>query len=1201
MLADPHVRMARKAVVCARRIRSLVSITFSTSFFAALLLHHSSACAQNAGISLPAVAAGQSNAQTALDKLQSNLKAARDKGDSVAIARTLYAIGRVYLDCDQIDDAQQYFIAALPYIRQAKDRGGLADSLSNLGWIYYRKHAIAQALDAYNEALPIYREVADREGEAETLKGLGHVYRQMGKAQEALDSYQQCRSLLHQLGKTASEADAAESIGDVYSSSGDLPKSIDWYSKALALYRQAGYVASQARTTSNIGSAYLETGDPSKAIAFFSDALPLYRSAGDHAGEGDTLINLGLAYRQTAQLKQSIDSSNQALRIYSQLGDLAGEAKALGQIGACSMDLNQYEEALEHYQRAATLFKAVDDRRNQAIALDNIGSAYVNLDEPQKALDTYAKALPILREISDSSNEAIASYGIGRAYSLLGKPGDAEASYNHALAIYRRAGDQDGQARTLAAIGEVEDTLGRPRNALDAMNQAVALYEKTGRTLSEEAVTLANTGAIYYSLGNMQKALDQLQRAMVLVDVLKDPALEATTLSSIGAIYSTNNQHQKAIDFYDKALALRRKASDPLGEADTLTNLGVTYTDLNKPQKALDCFQQALPIQRKLGDRVGEAYTLNAVARAYSTQGDQQKAFDFYSQALAPGATVGDPLLNAGILFNLMVVRRGARPSLAIFFGKQSVNAVQNVRGNAQSLDKELRSSFLTSKQHYYRTLADTLIDQGRLSEAERVLELLKAREYEDFVRGETPSRHDQVALTATEQEAKALLDAAIQQAGALYQQWFAISNKAARTPEDDKDLKQLRDKMDTGGGSLESCLSQLEELFDKKPVKAQDNAPGSAGALEELVTSRPDAVGLYTLVGDDRYRVIVVSGTSPAATREFAITESDLNHKIEEFRRALNDPDIDPLPAAQQLYKIIVAPVAELLAAAHPKTLFWSLDGALRYIPMAALHDGAHYLVEQYANVIASGTTAPGGSPKPASDSLRAVGLGISRQYEPQLRGLPKVTDELFTVIRDARFRASKGVLPGSIMMNDEFTLDAMENALRQPPPVVHIASHFVFNAGDARGSYLLLAGQQEGGSGYELTLAELNQNDKLRFQGTELLTLSACETGVGGGGHDGREVDGLGTMTQLKGARSVLASLWEVDDESTAGLMREFYSRWVQGAGKLDKAEALRDAQLHLLNPSGGQASGDSGRAASLFTHPHYWAPFILIGNSP
>ena len=90
--------------------------------------------------------------------------------------------------------------------------------------------------------------------------------------------------------------------------------------------------------------------------------------------------------------------------------------------------------------------------------------------------------------------------------------------------------------------------------------------------------------------------------------------------------------------------------------------------------------------------------------------------------------------------------------------------------------------------------------------------------------------------------------------------------------------------------------------------------------------------------------------------------------------------------------------------------------------------------------------------------------------------------------------------------------------------------------------------------------------------------------------GGHDGREVDGLGTMTQLKGARSVLASLWEVDDENTAGLMREFYSRWLQPAGKLDKAEALRDAQLHLLNPSGGQASGDSGRAASLCTHPHY-----------
>jgi CHAT domain-containing protein len=227
-------------------------------------------------------------------------------------------------------------------------------------------------------------------------------------------------------------------------------------------------------------------------------------------------------------------------------------------------------------------------------------------------------------------------------------------------------------------------------------------------------------------------------------------------------------------------------------------------------------------------------------------------------------------------------------------------------------------------------------------------------------------------------------------------------------------------------------------------------------------------------------------------------------------------------------------------------------------------------------------------------------VGLGISRQYEPTLSPLPEVVNELFAVVRDPQLQSSKGVVQGKILMNDDFTEDALKDYLSKAPPVVHIASHFVFNAGDDRGSFLLLAGEKKGGLGYELSLAELNGNKDLNFHGTALLALSACESGVGGMKQDGHEVDGLGTMSQLKGAQAVMASLWEVDDESTADLMGEFYTRWVEGAGRVEKAEALRQAQLQLLNgkilPKPDPRILD---APNNFTHPHYWAPFILMGN--
>ena len=155
---------------------------------------------------------------------------------------------------------------------------------------------------------------------------------------------------------------------------------------------------------------------------------------------------------------------------------------------------------------------------------------------------------------------------------------------------------------------------------------------------------------------------------------------------------------------------------------------------------------------------------------------------------------------------------------------------------------------------------------------------------------------------------------------------------------------------------------------------------------------------------------------------------------------------------------------------------------------------------------------------------------------------------------------------------------------------------------------SWLLLAGKDADTSGYHLTVADFRDNPNLRLDDTALLTLSACETGVGGNAGNGREVDGLAMTAQLKGAQAVLSSLWEVNDASTGQLMADFYKRWATG-GNTMKVEALREAQLDLLR---GKTSGkekaagrgvqtvDAGpQAPAGFAHPYYWAPFILVGN--
>jgi CHAT domain-containing protein len=234
---------------------------------------------------------------------------------------------------------------------------------------------------------------------------------------------------------------------------------------------------------------------------------------------------------------------------------------------------------------------------------------------------------------------------------------------------------------------------------------------------------------------------------------------------------------------------------------------------------------------------------------------------------------------------------------------------------------------------------------------------------------------------------------------------------------------------------------------------------------------------------------------------------------------------------------------------------------------------------------------------------------MGISKKYEDGLIALPAVAGELDDVVKDARVRGANGVIPGTILLDGQFTLAAMEKQLDSRPGVVHIASHFVFKPGDDSQSYLLLAGKDAGGTGFHLTVADFRDNKNLALRQTDLLTLSACETGMSGSASNGREVDGLGTTAQLKGAKAVISSLWAVDDASTGKLMGDFYKRWTDGAEKVTKVEALRQAQLDLLfGKAGARGDGSNrgfgknkpeGSVPAGYAHPYYWAPFVLMGN--
>lgn len=418
-----------------------------------------------------------------------------------------------------------------------------------------------------------------------------------------------------------------------------------------------------------------------------------------------------------------------------------------------------------------------------------------------------------------------------------------------------------------------------------------------------------------------------------------------------------------------------------------------------------------------------------------------------------------------------------------------------------------------------------------------------------------------------------------------------------------DRDLERL---------DAERARVDAEVLAEARRVKRSGEPTFSPPDMVRLDTGRklmealpPGTVALYYLSTDQSLDILVVDREGRSHVR-VPVGKAQLDGAIQAYRQILESRR-EPTVAAKALYDMLVAPISAALLKARASTVMLALDGHLRYLPFGALHDGKGWLAERYALALYT-TAAPSALTSPPAARWRAAAFGSTLGGQG-LSSLPFVRGELEAIVRDNALK-TQGALPGVIKLDRSFTAEALRTTLRERQNVVHIASHFSFRPGDATDSFLLL------GDGKRLNLTELSGND-YRFDQVDLVTLSACKTGLGGEDSFGQEVEGMGTLLQAQGAAAVLATLWSVDDGSTAAFMKSLYILREQRG--LSRAEALRAVQLSFIRGSadtgapaeeskrrGASRPGDSqtpplvrADPARPWTHPYHWAPFILMGN--
>jgi CHAT domain-containing protein/Tfp pilus assembly protein PilF len=1070
--------------------------------------------------------------------------------------------------------------------------------------------AVKTRLDRLQADVATARTSRDTKSQASSLLQLGELYVVLYDLPKSLDAYQQALSLARTLSDPHLQAAALNGIADCYRTQTLYDKALAAYSEALDVGTASSDIRNQARALNGQGWVKTDENHLDDALQLENKAFSLAQQVADPDLTAAILNRYGTIDDILDQSQNALDYYKKALDQWTKANDQDGQANALNNIGIVYAETGEPTKALDYYNQALPLYRESGDRSGLAGVINNIGIIYRHTGEEQKALEYFKQALPLQRTLGNRRGEAAALNNLGLIHSQFGENLEALKSFQEAFAIHQSMNDAYGEAGALQNIGETYTRLGEMQKALETLQQGLAL-RNTIKGARGSANTLNAIGVVYDDLGDQKQALTYYVQALVNYKNGDDREGQATVLSNIAGIFTEPSQKPNALKYYQQALQLQRDVHDRDGEARTLNNMGLVYADLEQPDKALDCFQQALTIWRALGDFSDEAHALDNIGRSWGGSGDKEKARSYYLQALPLARAASQPLDEAKIFYDLMLIQHTPQPALAVFYGKQAINLLQQVRSRMQGLDKSLQKSFLNSQSDYYRVLASLLIAQGRLPEAQQVLDLMKEQEYSDYVRGETGKSLDPLSLTPAEQQARADYEKSTAQIVAIGEQWSQLRRNKARTPEQDKEYQQLSDQIDAASKGFNDYFGRLFSTLGNNSETANrqvETVKGSVSALRQIIARMPHTVALYTLTGTDRYSVIVITGSIEVA-REYLISAADLNRKIAEFEQVLRDPHRDPKPLAQELYAILIGPIAPDLEQAKAETLVWSLDGVLRYIPIAALYDGNKYVVEKYNTVSITPASIPHLADIPDTSNLSAAAMGISRKYEEGLPALPAVATELDEIVSDSKNKNAHGALPGTILLNGAFTEKAMEDLLDHSYSVVHIASHFVFKPGDDGASYLLLAGKDTDSAGFHLTVAGFRDNSRLALENVDLLTLSACETGMGGSAGNGQEIDGLGTTAQIRGVKAVISSLWEVNDASTGELMADFYRLWAGGQGKIGKGAALRQAQLNLLNGKVTPQSSAADRGITVengptetpanYAHPFYWAPFVLMGN--
>ena len=894
-------------------------------------------------------------------------------------------------------------------------------------------------------------------------------------------------------------------------------------------------------------------------------------------------------------------------------------------------------KAVQKYEQALPLWQSVGDKEKEAETLSSLGFLYHNyLGETLLARDYHERELPLRRVLGQQLGEAIALNNLGHIYSTLGERQKSLEHYQQSLTLHRSAGRRRNEAVVLDHLGQVYSQTGNPQLALDHHWQALAIFRALGEH-RHEAVTLINISNVLTRLGEWSKALEYQQQGLAVFRVIKDQLQEAITLTNIAASYSNMGERQQTLKHYQQAMALNRSLGNGRLEAYALSGIGSIHVVFDEFQQAASHFQQALRLLQNAGDRRAEADTLLKLGIVRRLTGEWQQAETSFANALSLSRAVQDVALEAQILdgFALLEQSRGSLAS-ARRYSEQAIELTESLRARAAS--QQSRAAFLASKQSYYEHYIDLLMrlhreqpGAGNDSAALKMSEQARARSLLELLaeaRADIRQGAD-AALLAEERALRQQLNARAEAQTRLLGGKHTEAQAAAIA----KEIAGLVNRLQEVESRIRTASPRYAALTQPQPLSA-------AEIQNQLLDD--DTLLLEYALGEKRSYLWLVSPTSLAAHELPGRVE--IEAAARKVYESLTARQPKPgLTEAQQRARVVSAEAEfKTQATALSRMLLGSVasqlgnkrlavvaSGALEYIPFAALPDpmasanyqpliAAHEVVnlpsasslavirsetagrrtaEKTVAVLADPvfetndprvalargkkTTGAGDAyAQPAPEAIAANLQRAVRTFDTSagragLTRLPFSREEAEAI---ATLAPASQVLKATGFRANRATATSEELSRYR---IVHFATHGLLNSEHPELSGLVFSLVDETGKPQDGFL-RLHEIYNLRLP-ADLVVLSACQTALG------KEFKGEGLVGMTRGfmyagAERVVASLWQVDDLATSGLMERFYRGMLKDGQR--PAAALRSAQLEMMKQR---------RWAS----PYFWAAFVLQGE--